>query len=163
MTFLRIVTRSISFCLSMISAQTLRVVARKNRYPLCAKRPFGPDHALVAGCESAARAGFPIAFQRSSRALTLSGVGEKGGARLLGRAAVRPFHNIINGLKNRLRSVWERSIIGPQVLNCRISAANRAIRPRREVFWSRRPLVTHGHEAIFPDERSDFPSPTKLA
>jgi hypothetical protein len=44
---------------------------------------------------------------RSSRALALSGVGEKGGARLLGRAAVRPFHNTINGLKNRLHTPRE--------------------------------------------------------
>jgi hypothetical protein len=44
---------------------------------------------------------------RSSRALTPSGVGEKGGARLLGRAAVRPFDNIINHLKNRLHVMPE--------------------------------------------------------
>src|SRR5690242_10093258 len=42
-------------------------------------------------------------FFRSSRALALSGVGEKGGARLLGCAAVQPFYNTINDLKNRLR------------------------------------------------------------
>jgi hypothetical protein len=42
-------------------------------------------------------------FFRSSRALALSGVGEKGDARLLGCAAVQPFYNTINGLKNRLR------------------------------------------------------------
>jgi hypothetical protein len=33
---------------------------------------------------------------------------KKGGARLLGRAAVRPFYNIINDLKFRLQSVQER-------------------------------------------------------
>jgi hypothetical protein len=52
----------------------------------------------------------PVFFvrSRSSRALALSGVGEKGGARLLGRAAVRPFYNTINDLKNRLRMLRER-------------------------------------------------------
>jgi hypothetical protein len=53
---------------------------------------------------------FEDAFSTSSRALTLSGVGEKGGARLLGRAAVRPFYNIINGLKNRLRAIEQKAI-----------------------------------------------------
>jgi hypothetical protein len=35
---------------------------------------------------------------------------KKGGARLLGRAAVRPFYNIINDLKFRLHSLWQARI-----------------------------------------------------
>jgi hypothetical protein len=35
---------------------------------------------------------------------------KKGGARLLGRAAVRPFYNIINDLKIRLRLSWQKMI-----------------------------------------------------
>jgi hypothetical protein len=38
---------------------------------------------------------------------------KKGGARLLGRAAVRPFNNIINDLKFRLRPILERAILPP--------------------------------------------------
>jgi hypothetical protein len=81
---------------------------------------------LRAGCA------VPIAHPRkwlfrSSRALSLSGVGEKGGARLLGCAAVQPFYSTINGLKNRLR--LEQEICGLTVRNCRSGA-------KRAAFWA---------------------------
>jgi hypothetical protein len=62
--------------------------------------------------------GSPERAQRSSRALALSGVGEKGGARLLGRAAVRPFYNTINHLRIRLRTVSEPAVAGPAGFDC---------------------------------------------
>jgi hypothetical protein len=39
---------------------------------------------------------------------------KKGGARLLGRAAVRPFYNIINGLKFRLQAGRQKAILPPE-------------------------------------------------
>jgi hypothetical protein len=82
---------------------TARVVTPKTLHVLSA-----PDRSI--GVTAVAAMCLPVFFvrSRSSRALALSGVGEKGGARLLGRAAVRPFYNTINDLKNRLRMLRER-------------------------------------------------------
>jgi len=56
MTFLRIVISLYLFCLSMISAQTLsRLSRRENRYPLF------PDHALAMNCGTAGRDKTPAA------------------------------------------------------------------------------------------------------
>jgi hypothetical protein len=49
----------------------------------------------------------------NSRAHVLWGRFDRRGARLFGRAAVRPFNMVIKGLKNRLRLGWKLAVGHP--------------------------------------------------